>query len=331
MPTVSIIVPVYNEEKTIGLLLEALYQQSYPRAEMEVILADGMSTDNTRQAIEQFRQTHPDLNIRVIDNHKRTIPSALNLAIEAAQGEYIVRLDAHSSPRPDYVERSVQGLEDGLGVNVGGVWRIQPGADTWIARSIAKAAAHPLGVGDALYRHTTKAQAVDTVPFGAFRKSLIDEIGAFDETLLANEDYEFNTRVRQQDGTVWLDPAIQSTYYARPTLIALAKQYARYGFWKVRMLRRYPGTIRWRQSLPPLFVMGLITLFVASLLYTPLVWKLLAAVVSYALVLLAVGAQVALRERTIAFLFGVPLAIACMHLCWGGAFLWSLLTIWRTA
>jgi len=331
MPKVSVIVPVYNEEKTIRLLLQSLYQQTYPLAEMEIVLADGLSTDGTRQAIEQFQLDHPDLAIRVIDNTKRTIPSALNLAIDAAVGQFIVRLDAHSSPQPDYVERSVEGIVEGRGVNVGGVWQIQPGEDSWMAHAIAKAAAHPLGVGDALYRHTGQAQAVDTVPFGSFRKQLVKEIGYFEESLHSNEDYEFNVRVRQHGGIVWLDPAIRSTYFARPNLLALAKQYARYGYWKMRMLRRYPETIRWRQALPPLFVLVLLTLLVASFFYTPLVWKLIAAVVSYALVLLVVGAQLAMKERSFALLIGVPVAIACMHLVWGGAFLWSLLTLWRTA
>ena len=108
---------------------------------------------------------------------------------------------------------------EGRGENVGGVWEIRPGADTWIAKSIAVAAGHPLGVGDALYRHTKQAAEVDTVPFGSFRRALIQKIGFFDESLLTNEDYEFNVRVRESR---WLkdllDPSIRSIYFARPML-----------------------------------------------------------------------------------------------------------------
>ena len=127
-----------------------------------------------------------------------------------------------------------------------------------MAQSIAAAASHPLGVGDALYRHASKASQVDTVPFGAFKRELLALVGFFDESLLTNEDYEFNTRIRKSGGTIWLDPAIRSVYFARPTLAALARQYSRYGFWKWRMLRRYPETLRWRQGLPPLFVLSLL-------------------------------------------------------------------------
>src|SRR5512135_1427546 len=165
MPSVSIVVPCYNEKDTICKLLEAIYMQTFPRPDLEVVIADGMSTDGTRDQIAAFADAHPDLHIAVTDNFSRSIPASLNCALQEAQGEIILRLDAHSMPYPDYVERSVADLETGLGENVGGVWEIHPGSKTWVAQSIAAAAAHPLGVGDALYRHTTKAAQVDTVPF----------------------------------------------------------------------------------------------------------------------------------------------------------------------
>ena len=324
-PTVSVIVPCYNEEKTIGLLLESLLKQTYPLDDMEVVIADGMSEDGTRREINAFKQTHPELTIRVVDNIKRTIPAALNTAIAAARGKAIVRLDAHSIPNEEYVARSAAGLEAGKGGNVGGVWEIIPGEDSWIAQAIAAAAAHPLGVGDAKYRYTDTAGEVDTVPFGAFTAALVEEIGGFDEQLLANEDYEFNTRIRKAGYKIWLDPQIRAKYFARATLTSLAKQYSRYGFWKVRMLRRYPETLRWRQALPPLFAAGLIAGGLLSIWLSPVRWLFIAAVVSYALTLLAVGIQTAICRRRISALIGVPLAICTMHLSWGGAFLWSLL------
>lgn len=326
MPTVSIIIPCYNEESTIGSLLEAVYAQSYPRSEMEVIIADGLSEDNTRARIAAFQQFHPALDVRIVDNSARTIPAALNTAIEAARGRYILRLDAHCVPYPDYVERSIQALEQGRGDNVGGVWEIRPGGKGWIAAAIAVAAAHPLGVGDALYRHATQAAEVDTVPFGAYRKTLIDKIGKYDENLLTNEDYEFNTRIRQAGGRVWLDPEIRSVYFARSTLRALARQYWRYGFWKWRMLRRYPNTLRWRQALPPLFVLGLLTGILLALIF-PILWYLVAVVIAlYFSILLLAGLQTAVRHKRLFFVLGLPLAIPTMHLAWGSGFLWSMLT-----
>jgi GT2 family glycosyltransferase len=229
-------------------------------------------------------------------------------------------------PDPDYVQNSVAALDAGRGWNVGGVWQIRAQYPDWIAEAIAAAAAHPFGVGDAFYRFTDRAQAVDTVPFGAFHKSLTDRIGPFDETLLANEDYEFNVRVRQAGGVVWLDPGIQSVYFARSSLYELARQYARYGYWKWRMLRRYPETLRWRQALPPLFVLGFLLLPLLHLLWAPLIWLWLAQVVSYALLLLAAGFVEVVRARKPLLVIGLPLAIITMHFSWGSAFLWSMLS-----
>jgi succinoglycan biosynthesis protein ExoA len=326
MTRVSIVVPCYNEESTIQLLLDALYRQTYPHEALEVVIADGGSVDRTLKRVDSFQETHPDLTVRVIDNPARNIPAGLNRAIEAAQGEMIVRLDAHSVPYPDYVANCVSALEQGKADNVGGVWEIHPQGDGWQAQAIASAAAHPLGVGDARYRYTEQAQYVETVPFGAFYRQLIDKIGPFDESLLTNEDYEFNTRIRLAGGKIWLDPAIRSIYYARATLFELVKQYWRYGYWKVRMLRRYPKTIRWRQALPPLFVLSLLVLTLLSIGVPFARWIIVLELASYFSILLLVGFRLGIKQGKLALIFGVPLAIACMHLAWGSAFLWSLVS-----
>lgn len=324
MPSfVSIIVPCYNEEATIRHLLDSVFAQTYPCAQMELIISDGMSTDRTREVIAEFQKEHADLVVRVVNNSARTIPSGLNQAIRESRGEIIVRLDAHSMPIPEYVERCVSAHESNKGDNVGGVWEIRAGAETWIAESISFAAAHPLGVGDAMYRLNAKAGAVDTVPFGSFRKSLIDRIGAFDETLLANEDYEFNTRVRESGRTVWLDPAIRSVYFSRSTFAKLAVQYWRYGYWKLKMLKRYPHTLRWRQGLPPLFVLSLIVLIVLSLFVVLARYILAAQLLVYLSALGLAGLKLAAEKRKGFLFIGLPLSIMTMHFSWGAGFLWS--------
>lgn len=325
-PSISVIIPCYNEEATIHKLLEALRSQTYPLTKMEVVISDGFSTDHTRDVIAKFQKEHADLAVRVVDNKAKTIPAGVNQAIRESRGEILVRLDAHSMPIPEYVERCVEAHQNGKGDNVGGVWDIQPGADTWVAKSISFAAAHPLGVGDAMYRLNAKPGAVDTVPFGSFRRSLIQKIGAFDETLLANEDYEFNTRVRESGGVVWLDPAIRSVYFSRSTLKKLAEQYWRYGFWKLKMLKRYPHTLRWRQALPPVFVFILAALIVLSLGLRISQVLLVFQLFVYFFILGLAGIQLAIKTRKGFLIWGLPLAIATMHITWGAGFLWSGIT-----
>ncbi len=325
MGKISVIVPCYNEEATIRELLQALLTQTVPASELEVVIADGLSSDHTRQVINDFQAEHPELEVRVVDNPKRIIPAGLNRAIEAAHGEYIIRMDAHSIPSEDYIQKCVDGLEKGLGDNVGGIWKIHPGSLSWIAQSIAIAAAHPLGAGDARYRIGGVAQEVETLPFGAFRRQLFERIGMFNESLLTNEDYEFNTRIRRAGGKVWLDPTIASIYYARSTLPELASQYWRYGYWKVQMLRKYPGTLRWRQAIPPFFVATLIMLGLLSIFLQLASWLLAIVVIVYTILILSIGIQMSLKRRKLSTLIGIPLALATIQIAWGAAFLWGIL------
>jgi succinoglycan biosynthesis protein ExoA len=324
MVRVSIIVPCYNEESTIAQLLDAIYHQTFPAQDIEVIIADGQSTDGSRERISQFSQLHPALSIRVIDNPRRFIPSALNRALDTSIGEYVIRMDAHSIPEPDYVNTCVAELDAGKGENVGGVWKIVAPREHWISKSIALAASHPLGVGDARYRYSNKPGWVDTVPFGAFRRELFDRIGKYNENLLTNEDYEFNARIKKNGGRIWFTPQIRSTYYARENLTALARQYWRYGFWKWRMLKDDPATLRWRQALPPVFVFVLLM----SALTSPWVpWSrmlLVSVVGAYVITLLLTSLFTIRRSKDFRYILGVPLAIATMHFAWGTGFLWSM-------
>jgi len=324
-PEVSIIIPCLNEEKTITELLVAILQQTFPIEKLEVLISDGISVDQTRQRIEDFQKAHAELKIRVLDNTTRTIPAGLNLAILSAAGNIITRMDAHAIPAADYVERSVTALKAGLGDNIGGVIDVRPGADTWIARGISVATAHPLGVGDAKYRWTTKAGEVDTVAFGTLFRSKFQEIGLFNEELRANEDYEFNARLRAAGGKIWIDPAIRAVYYSRATLKGLARQYFTYGFWKFRMLQKNPNTLRWRQALPPIFVLGILMLLLLSGFISLARTLFIISLGFYFIILLAASSVVVVKRNDLPILFAIPLAILTMHFSWGSGFWWSLL------
>jgi glycosyltransferase involved in cell wall biosynthesis len=324
-PRVSLIIPCYNEENTIELLLNSIEQQSYPQNKMEIIIADGFSTDKTRQIIKTFRETHRKMNIHVVDNPKRVIPAALNAAIRASSGELIVRMDAHTIPAANYVELSVKAYDEGKGEDVGGVIDITPGSSSWIGRSIAVATRHPLGVGDARYRWATKATYAETVAFGTYPRKIFDQIGFYDESLVANEDYEMNTRLREVGGRIWIDPAIRATYHSRPDLSSLAKQYFTYGFYKFRMLKKFPKTIRWRQALPPLFVLGILMLLLLALFWKAAQIILIVVLALYLLILASGAIPEALKKRDLILIPGIPLAIMTMHFSWGSGFWWSIL------
>ena len=320
--SVSVIVPCLNERATIGGLLSALRIQTYRG--FDVVVADGMSRDGTRSFLEDHAREHPDLPLRVVENTVRSIPSGLNAAVREASGEILIRLDAHSKPADDYVERCLAVLEETHAANAGGQWVIQPGADSWIARGIAAAVADLLGAGDARYRVGGAAGPVDTVPFGAFRREWLERVGGFDETLETNEDYELNWRIRQAGGLVWFDPRIRCVYYARSRLRDLARQYWRYGWWKARMILRHPGSLRPRQIIPPGFVLGLIALLALSPFHPAAAMSLFLVCGIYLLVLIGRGMLLAIRRSDAALIGGVPLALVVIHFSWGTAALAGL-------
>ena len=327
---VSVIVPCYNEAETIHLLLDALLNQSYPVEQFEVVIADAMSEDDTRLNIRNFVEENPSLHVQVVDNPKKTIPAGVNAAANAANGVYLVRMDAHSVPNVDYLSTSIRLLKEKVADNVGGVWEIQAGADTCTAKAIAAAAAHPLGAGDALYRIAKKAAYVETVPFGAFSKETFEKVGRFDENLLSNEDYEFNTRIRLNGGKIWLDPQIHSKYYARKTLGQLAKQYWRYGYWKLKMLKRYPKTIRWRQAIPPLFTFGMIFFTILSF-FSHFARIILASGFGlYMSILFFFSIREAVKRKDCCYIKMI-FAIMTMHFCWGSGFLYSCIDLSKEA
>lgn len=278
-PTVSVVIPCYNEERFIGKVLENLANQ-YSAERYEIIVVDGMSTDRTRASVAEFMRCHPEIAVRLVDNPARNIPTALNLGISEARHEIIVRMDAHSVPSENYVRRCIEGLRtDGVAV-VGMPWRIRASDDSLAARAIALAVAHPFGIGDAKYRLlNSESQIVDTVPFGAFRKSLWREVGGFNEALLANEDYDFHYRVRQRGGRILLDTDGYSIYFARNSFKALAVQYFRYGRWKAQMLKRHPRSLRLRQLVAPVFVVALAALVAFKLSRQASDWRLLPMIV----------------------------------------------------
>ncbi|HXD33611.1 MAG TPA: glycosyltransferase family 2 protein [Pyrinomonadaceae bacterium] len=319
---VSVVIPCLNEERFIGKALRNLADQ-YDSQRYEIIVVDGLSQDRTRDVIAEFCRERPDVPVTLIDNPARRIPAALNLGIRAARGDIIARLDAHAVASPGYIRRSVEVLrQQGVGV-VGMPCQVCPGADTLTAKAIATAVSHPFGIGDAKYRlgRGTGQQAVDTVAFACFRKTLWEEIGGFNEKLAANEDYEFNYRVRKHGQTVLLDQTEHCDYFARATLKDLAQQYWRYGRWKARMIRSNPGSIKLRQIVAPVFAASIPVLLLAGIWLRPAWWLLAVELAAYLLLGIMVAARLAAkREGGLGLLFLLPLIFTLIHISWGTGF-----------
>jgi len=325
---VSVVIPCLNEERFIGQALRNLADQ-YDPDRYEIIVVDGMSQDGTRAVIAEFCHGRPDVSVTLIDNPARRIPTALNLGIDAARGEIIARLDAHAVASPGYIRRSVEVLrQHGVGV-VGMPCQVCAGADTPTARAIALAVSHPFGIGDAKYRlgrgGGVAQEPVDTVAFACFKKELWRELGGFDEALSANEDYEFNYRVRLNGKTVLLDQVEHCDYFARATLKDLSIQYWRYGRWKARMIRRHPGSIKLRQTVAPIFAASIPLLLATGFWLRPAWWLLAVELGAY--FLLALFFAFGLMRRSsggFRLVVLLPVIFGIIHLSWGTGFLLGL-------
>jgi succinoglycan biosynthesis protein ExoA len=320
-PSVSVVIPCFNEERRIAQVIERLAEQ-YERDQFEIIVVDGCSTDGTRTVAADCIARLAPLSVKLVDNPSRHIPDALNLGIAAARGEVIVRMDAHSLPSENYVRSCVELLRKERGEVVGMPWRISAGGQTATAQAIALAVAHPFGIGDAQYRlaQTGELREVDTVPFGVFRKSLWQKLGGFNKALLANEDYDFNYRVRLNGGRVLLDTTAHSVYFARPTLSELMRQYFRYGRWKAQMLKLHPRSIRWRQAVAPVFILVLIGLAMLGFWRQEAWWLLLLTAIAYLLPAFAFAFALARSAKNYNLLPSVLASFVVIHFAWGGGF-----------
>ncbi|HEC35131.1 MAG TPA: glycosyltransferase family 2 protein [Anaerolineae bacterium] len=316
LPFISVVMPVRNEAAFIAGSLDAVLAQDYPADRMEVIVVDGCSTDGTRQILEQYQETVPRLV--VLSNPARLVPSALNIGIRHACGDIIVRVDGHTVIAPDYVRKCVDYLQRGDADNVGGLMR--PVGRTYFGRAVALATRSPFGIGNSKFHYSEKEQFVDTVYLGAYRREVFDRIGLFDEGFVCNQDYELNYRLRAAGGRILCTPEIRSIYYCRESLAALWRQYFRYGFWKVRTLRKHPRSLKVRHLAAPAFVLGIALLAGLGFVFRP-AWYLLAIEAALYLGLaMAFALSKAIRTGSPGLWSGVVAVFLILHLAWGIGF-----------
>ena len=271
---ITVILPVYNEGQKIRLALNAILAQDFQKERLEILIADGMSTDETRTIIREYQQDHK--NILLIDNPGKIVPTALNTAMIFARGEIIIRIDGHCIISPDYVSNCVAHIFKDKVDGVGGP--METIGETPLSETIAVAMSSQFGVGDFAFRTTNGyTRYADTVPFPAYTREIIQRVGLYDEDLIRNQDDEYNYRIRELGGKILMASDVKSKYYSRGSLSKLWKQYFQYGFYKVRVLQKHPRQMRLRQFIPLAFVLVLIVSLLAALLF-PIGRSLLALV-----------------------------------------------------
>lgn len=279
-PLVTIAMPAFNEEHYIEACIRSVQAQDYPRDRIEILVADGRSTDRTREILAELAADDP--RIKVVDNPERLQAAGLNKLIRAARGEIVVRMDVHCEYAPTYVRRCVETLDQTGADNVGGAQRAK--AKTPFQEALCAALRSPVGVGGARYRDATAEGFVDTVFLGAFRRKIFETIGLYDPNAITNEDAELNQRLLASGGSIYLSPAIEVHYYPRDSFATLAKQYWKYGRGRARTLLKLGRFPTLRPLIPFAMVIG-----ASTLLLVPPLWPI--APLAFAGYALATGAE----------------------------------------
>ena len=329
---VSLVCACRNEARCMRGVLDSMLAQEIPNFGWELVIADGMSIDGTREILAEYAIKSE--KIRVIDNPGQIVSTGLNAAIRAARGRYILRVDAHTTYAPNYCAQCIAVLERTGADNVGGAARTT--AKGVKARAIAAAYQSTFSTGGACFHDPGYSGWVDTVPYGCWRRELFDRVGFFDEDLVRNQDDEFNLRLIRSGGRIWQDESIVSWYSPRAHFKGLFNQYFQYGFWKVSLIRKHRIPASWRHLVPAAFVLatlGLPLLAIVSWAVQGGVASLsaFAAIAVWAVYLLALGAAsvAAARKHGWELLPLLPVAFAAYHFSYGAGFLAGVSTISR--
>lgn len=318
-PSVSVVMPIRNEEQHLRAAVERVLEQHYP-GELEVVLSVAPSEDRTRAVATELADR--DSRIVVVDNPTGFTPAGLNIAIATASHNIIVRVDGHGELNAGYITHAVQTLEDTGAANVGGLMDAQ--GRTPLEQAIASAYNSRVGLGGGgFHLSSTPAGPARTVFLGVFRREALADVGGFDETLHRAQDWELNHRLRLAGHVVWFTPELRVVYRPRSSIRALASQFFLTGRWRREVVRRHPETLSLRYLAPPVAVTGLALGTVGGLLGVLLRNRLLSALLVAPLMYLVFlgGATVTMRDLPPAARLRFPLVLAIMHVCWGVGFI----------
>jgi succinoglycan biosynthesis protein ExoA len=319
---VTIVMPVRNEAEFIERSLRSIFEQDYPHSAIEVVIADGMSVDDTRRLIGNSRML-TDIPITVIDNPERIAPCALNRAISVSNGSVIIRVDGHCEIASDYVTNCVHYLGSGEVDGVGGP--IETLAETQKSEAIAITMSSKFGVGGSAFRTIKDREfEVDTVAFPGYKREIFRRLGGFNEELVRNQDDEFNYRIRENGGKILLSPKIRSRYYSRGNFGSLWNQYFQYGYWKVRVFQLHPRQMSLRQFVPAALILSLLVCLVAGFVTKPGFVGFILISSLYLIANLVAAFMSCLRTR-LALFPRVSIAFAILHFSYGIGFLTGLI------
>ncbi len=317
-PLVSVIVACYNEQRFIARCLDSILFGSYPLECLEVLVVDGMSTDETRQIVRQFANRHSA--VKLLDNPRRITPVGFNIGVRAARGELIMIMSAHAAYDRYAIERCVQYSQRFNAENVGGVCVTEPRGDGMLADAIVAALSHPFGVGGSAFRtgNCREPRWADTAAFGCYRRDVFERIGLWNEQLVFSQDIEFNLRLKQAGGHTLLVRDIVVRYQARTDLRTFVPHNFRNGYWAI-MPFAYSDVmpVGWRHLVPMVFVGVIAASAAAAIRFHSALWVTAATLGAYLALSFLVALRTAIKQRNWKLVFVMPLVFGLLHVPYG--------------
>lgn len=312
----SVICPIYNEEKYIAKCIDSVLKQDYPKEDMEIFFVDGMSGDRTVQIVNEYCVKYPF--IKLLENPHRVVPYAMNIGIKASKGEVILRLDGHCEYPENYFSCLVDNLKKYDADNVGGVFITLPCNETNISYAIAECLKNPFGMGNSLHRIGAKENVkTDSVPFGCFKREVFDKVGLYDEELIRNQDDELNARIIKNGGSIYLIPTLGIKYFARDKVAKVRKMFYQYGLFKPLVNKKLGQAATVRQFVPPLFVAALICGLALIFFSKIFLWLYLAFLTLYFAIGIFMGIKSAKSTKRASMIFLMPWIFFNVHLSYG--------------
>ncbi|HZY83800.1 MAG TPA: glycosyltransferase family 2 protein [Gemmataceae bacterium] len=324
-PFISVIVPVRNEEAFIGDTLEQVLNQRYDPERFEVLVADGGSTDDTRAVVAAMRREYP--NLRLLENPGRLSSAGRNVAIRAARGDVVLLIDGHCEvDNPAYLADLADAFQRSGADCVGRPQPLDVRGATRLQRAVALARSSRLGHHPASHIWSEREGFVPPQSVAvAYRRSVFERVGLFDESFDACEDVELNHRVARAGMNCFFTPRVRVRYHPRDTLAGLFRQMVRYGRGRMRLLRKHPDTFSAPGFVPAAFLAGVVF---GPLLACWSAWLgvLYAGVLgAYALAVLLCSVALALRAREVALLPVLPVVFLAVHYGAGAGVWWEAL------
>ena len=286
-----------------------------------------MSDDGTREVLSRLESS--DSRLRIVDNPRRITPCAMNEGIRAAKGRYVALMGAHTEYAKDYVRQCVEILQEHPEACCSGGPILSDGKSCF-GKAVAAAMSHPVGIGNAKHRYPEYEGYAEGACFPMFRKEIFSQVGLYDESLVRNQDDDFNFRIAKAGGRVFISPRAWCRYFVRESPRLLFRQYFQYGFWRVAVLRKHKLPASFRQVMPVIFFLLMLALLSATFLLSGW-WRLTVLVppLMYAGVLFSVAAGVAIKKG-LRVGIGFPLAVFILHSAYAAGFLWAILRTKKT-